>query len=73
MRRIVKYLILLFLVFSVIGCYSTKKKSYIGRKGLMMLNTEEFARNKPYKPSKLKQQVKKKAKRSLLKRSYKIR
>ena len=73
MGRIVKYLVMVLLVFSFIGCYSSKKESYVSRKGLMMLKTEELARNKPYKPSKLKQQVKKKAKRSLLKRSYKIR
>ena len=72
MGSIVKYLVLIFLVLVVVGCSSTKKESYISRKGLMMLKTEEFARNKPYNPSKLKKQVRKKAKRSLLKRSYKI-
>jgi len=38
----------------------------------MLLKPEEYARNKPYKPSKLKQKAHKKAQKSLLKRSYKI-
>jgi len=39
--------------------------------GIMMLKPEEIKLNKPYKPSKLKQKMHKKAKKSLLKGSYK--
>lgn len=38
----------------------------------MLLKPEEYARNKPYKPSKLKHTIHKKAQKSLLKGSYKI-
>jgi hypothetical protein len=73
MRCAVKYFALVLLLIFVSGCGTTKKESYRARAGLMLLNTEEFARNKPYKPSNLKKKIKKKAHKSLLKRSYKIR
>jgi hypothetical protein len=69
MGRVFKYLILILLF---IGCSPTKEASYKERKGIMLLKPEEYDRNKPYKPSKLKRTIHKKAKKSLLKKSYKI-
>jgi len=73
MRCAVKYFVFVFLLLFVSGCGTTKKESYRARAGLMLLNTDELKRNKPYKPSNLKKKIKKKAQKSLLKRSYKIR
>jgi hypothetical protein len=72
MVRIIKYLILTFLMVFLVSCSSTREASYQNRAGIMLLKPEEYERNKPYKPSKLKQKVHKKAQKSLLKRSYKI-
>jgi hypothetical protein len=72
MERAIKYLIVVFLILAYVSCSPTREASYKERKGIMLLKTEEYERNKPYKPSKLKQKVHKKAKKSLLKRSYKI-
>ena len=69
MGRIIKYLILILLFIS---CSPTREASYKERKGIMLLKPEEYDRNKPYKPSKLKRTIHKKAKKSLLKKSYKI-
>ena len=71
MVTLVKYVILLFLITLCAGCSPTREASSKERAGIMLLKPEEFARNKRYKPSKLKQKIHKKAKRSLLKRSYK--
>ena len=71
MVNLVKYVILLFLITLFAGCSPTREASSKERAGIMLLKPEEFARNKPYKPSKLKQKIHKKAKKSLLKRSYK--
>lgn len=71
MTEIVKYLILIFLMSVFAGCSPTREASYKDRAGIMLLKPEEIARNKPYKPSKLKQKIHKKAKKSLLKGSYK--
>jgi len=69
--KIVKCLILLFAITLFAGCSPTREASYKDRAGIMLLKPEEFARNKPYKPSKQKQKIHKKAKKSLLKSSYK--
>jgi hypothetical protein len=69
--KIVRYLLLLFFITLIGGCSPTREASYKERAGIMMLKPEEFKRNKPYKPSKLKQKMKTKAKKSLLKSSYK--
>ena len=71
MVRIIKYLISVFLIFFLFSCSPTREASYKDRAGVMLLKPEEYARNKPYKPSKLKQKAHKKAQKSLLKRSYK--
>jgi PBP1b-binding outer membrane lipoprotein LpoB len=71
MMKIVRYLLLLFLITLFEGCSPTREASYKERAGIMMLKPEEIKRNKPYKPSKLKQKMHKKAKKSLLKGSYK--
>jgi hypothetical protein len=71
MIKIVRYLLLLFFITLIEGCSPTREASYKERAGIMMLKPEEFKRNKPYKPSKLKQKMKTKAKKSLLKSSYK--
>jgi hypothetical protein len=73
MDRIIKYLILIFLISFVASCSPTREASSKDRAGFMLLKPEEFVRNKPYKRSKQTQQFHKKAKKSLLKRSYKIR
>jgi hypothetical protein len=72
MGRIIKYLISVFLILFLASCAPTKEAPYKDRAGIMLLKPEEYARNKPYKPSKLRQKVHKKAQKSLLKRSYKI-
>jgi uncharacterized protein YcfL len=72
MERITKYLILIYSILFLVSCSSTREASYKDRAGAMLLKPEEYARNKPYKPSKLKQKAHKKAQKSLLKRSYKI-
>jgi len=72
MLKRVKYLILLFLITLFAGCSPTREASSKERAGILLLKPEEFTRNKPYKPSKLKQKIHKKAKKSLLKSSYKI-
>jgi hypothetical protein len=72
MGRIIRYLISVFLILYLVSCSTTREASYKDRTGIMLLKTEEYARNKPYKPSKLKQKIHKKAQKSLLKRSYKI-
>jgi hypothetical protein len=72
MARIFKYLISVFLIFFLVSCSSTREASYKDRAGIMLLKPEEYARNKPYKPSKLKHTIHKKAQKSLLKGSYKI-
>lgn len=71
MMKIVRYLLLLSLITLVGECSPTREASYKERAGIMMLKPEEIKRNKPYKPSKLKQEMHKKAKKSLLKGSYK--
>lgn len=71
MVKIVKCLILLFAITLFAECSPTREASYKDRAGIMLLKPEEFARNKPYKPSKLKQKIHKKAQKSLLKGSYK--
>jgi hypothetical protein len=68
MGRVIKYLIL---VLVLVSCSSTREASYESRKGLMLLKPEEYNGNKPYKQSKQKLKVHKKAKKSLLKSSYK--
>lgn len=65
--KLVGYLILLFLIILFAGCSPTREASSKERAGIMLLKPEEFTRNKPYKPSKLKQKIHKKAKKSLLK------
>jgi hypothetical protein len=72
MERIIKYLILIYSILFLVNCSPTREASYKDREGIMLLKPEEYARNKPYKPSKLKQKAHKKAQKSLLKRSYKI-
>jgi hypothetical protein len=72
MKRLTKYLILICSISFLVSCSLTKEASYKDRAGVMLLKPEEYARNKPYKPSKLKQKAHKKAQKSLLKRSYKI-
>jgi hypothetical protein len=72
MGRISKYLLSVFLILFLVSCSPTREASYKDRAGIMLLKPEEYARNKPYKPSKLKQKAHKKAQKSLLKRSYKI-
>ena len=72
MERLIKYLIIIFLAFFLVSCSPTRKASFKNRAGLMLLNPEEYARNKPYKPSKQKQKIHKKAQKNLLKRSYKF-
>jgi hypothetical protein len=72
MRRITKYLIFIILILFLASCSPTREASYKERAGIMLIKPEEIARNKPYKPSKLKQKAHKKAQKSLLKRSYKI-
>jgi hypothetical protein len=67
----IKYLVLIFFISVIAGCSPTREASYRDRAGVMLLKPEEYARNKPYKPSKHKQKIKKKAQKSLLKRSYK--
>jgi len=71
MKRIFKYFISIILLLFMISCSSTKEASYKERAGIMLLKPEEYKRNKPYKPSKQKQKAYKKAKKSLLKSSYK--
>jgi PBP1b-binding outer membrane lipoprotein LpoB len=71
MMKIVRYLLILFFITFIEGCSPTREASYKERAGIMMLKPEEIKRNKPYKPSKLKQKMHKKAKKSLLKGSYK--
>ena len=56
----------------LVTCSSTREASYKDRAGMMLLKPEEYERNKPYKPSKPKQRAHKKAQKSLLKRSYRI-
>ena len=72
MDRIIENLIFVFLILLLVGCSSTREASYKERAGIMLLKPEEFSRNKPYKPSKIKQKAHRKAQKSLLKRSYKI-
>lgn len=72
MHRINKYLILIYSILFLLSCSPTREASYKEREGIMLLNPEEYARNKPYKKSKLKQKIHRKAQKSLLKRSYKI-
>jgi hypothetical protein len=72
MERLTKYLILIYSMFFLISCSPTREASYKNRVGIMLLKPEEYARNKPYKPSKLKHTIQKKAQKSLLKGSYKI-
>jgi hypothetical protein len=72
MERTIKYLILIFIILFLVSCSSTREASYKNRVGIMLLKPEEIPRNKPYKPSKIKLKAHKKAQKSLLKRSYKI-
>lgn len=72
MERIIKYLIIICLILFLLSCSPTREASYKDRVGFMLLKPEEYARNKPYKQSNLKQKIHKKAQKSLLKRSYKI-
>lgn len=72
MKSICKVIIVLILFLFSTGCAPTREASVNERKGIMLLKPEEYARNKPYKPSKKKQKTHKKAQKSLLKRSYKI-
>jgi hypothetical protein len=72
MKRLSKYLILIYSILLIGSCSPTREASYKDRVGAMLLKPEEYARNKPYKPSKLKKKIHKKAQKSLLKRSYKI-
>jgi hypothetical protein len=72
MGKISVNIILIFLVLFLISCSPTREASVKQRRGIMLLKTEEYAINKPYKPSNLKKKVHKKAQKSLLKRSYKI-
>jgi hypothetical protein len=72
MERIIKYLILILLISFVASCSPTREASTKDRASMMLLKPEEFARNKPYKRSKKTLKIHKKAKKSLLKRSYKI-
>jgi hypothetical protein len=72
MERVIKYFIFIFLILFLVSCSPTREASYKNRAGIMLLKPEEYARNKPYKRSKLKQKIHKKAQKSLLKRSYKI-
>jgi hypothetical protein len=71
-RGINGYFILIFSILILVSCSTTREASYKERMGAMLLKPEEYGRNKPYKPSKLKQKAHKKAQKSLLKRSYKI-
>ena len=57
MERIIKYLLSVFLILFIVSCSPTREASYKDRAGIMLLKPEEYARNKPYKPSKLKQKV----------------
>lgn len=57
-------LILILCLFLLLGCYETKKESYSERRGLMLLEKNEYVRNKDaYKPSKKLDQIRKKIKR----------
>jgi hypothetical protein len=71
MESIIRYLKLIFLISCLVSCSTTKEASYKDRAGIMLLKPEEFQRNKPYKPSKLKYKIHKKAQKSLLRGSYK--
>jgi hypothetical protein len=72
MGRVLKYLMIIFMVSYLVSCSPTREASSRDRAGIMLLKPEEYTRNKPYKPSNLKHQIHKKAKKSLLKDSYKI-
>jgi hypothetical protein len=72
MERVIKCLIVIFFVTFFTGCSSSRDASYKERAGLMLLKPQEIGRNKPYKPSKLKQKIHKKSQKSLLKSSRKI-
>jgi hypothetical protein len=72
MGKIIKHLIFIFLILFLASCSPTREASYKERAGFMLLKPEEYVGNKPYKPSRLKQKIHKKAQKSLLKRSYKI-
>lgn len=67
-----KILILAGVLLFSVACSPTRDASYKSRARTMLLKPEEYARNKPYKPSKQKQKIHKKAQKSMLKRSYKI-
>lgn len=70
-----KKFILLFLLFIFIlpSCYETKRQGYTERRGLMMLEKHEYARNQGvYKPAKkYKKNVSKKIKKEQKKYSKK--
>jgi len=61
MGKIIKYLVL---ILFLVSCSPTREASYKERAGIMLLHTDEYARNKPYKKSKLKRKIHKKAQKS---------
>lgn len=69
-----KFIILFLLcIFIFPGCYETKRQGYTQRRGLMMLEKHEYARNQGvYKPTKkYKKNVSKKIKKEQKKYSKK--
>lgn len=63
-RYIYKYVLLILICLMLTGCYETKKQAYTERRGLMMLEQNEYARNKGvYKPSKTKKYLDRKIKK----------
>jgi len=64
-NKILKLIILLIIAAALTGCYETKKQSYSERRGLMLLQPKEYARNKPLKfdKQKMKKQLQKKTKK----------
>lgn len=57
MKRLILYIILLFFLS---GCYETKKEAYTSRRGLMLMEKHEYARNQNvYKPSNVKKKIQK--------------
>ena len=67
-----KFIILLVMcLFLLPSCYETKRQAASSRKGLMMMNKNEYERNKKvYKPSKKNKKIKKQIQKRIYKKSY---
>lgn len=64
MKYIYKYVLLLVTFLALSGCYETKHRAYSERRGLMMLEKHEYARNQGvYKPSNTKKVLDRKIKK----------